>query len=135
MHGVRIAGGVLAMVFFAIAFMAMCNEYVGDILRLFGVHASIQEIFGAPFRLVAWLIGVPWQNCVLAGELIATELLFNEVVSYASLMDAIHQGLLSEKTQLVLTCALCGFAHLGSVESRSVDLAQWLQNVAQRSRI
>jgi len=117
-HGTDIAVSVITMVAFAIAFMAMCNYGLGKFLGLFGAHAQIQEIFGVFFAPVAWLIGVPWHECMFAGKLMATELLFNEVVSYHDLSAVIHGGgphVLAERTQMILTCALCGFAHLGSI--------------------
>ena len=117
-HSSEIAFNVVTMVAFAIAFMAMCNYGLAQVLGLFGVHAEIQEILGVPFAPVAFLIGVPWHDCLFAGKLMATELLFNEVVSYHDLSAVIHGGgpmVLAERTQMILTCALCGFAHLGSI--------------------
>jgi len=117
-HGTDIAVSVITMVAFAIAFMAMLNYGLGRFLGLFNLHAQIQEILGVPFAPIAWLVGVPWHDCMMAGKLMATELLFNEVVSYHDLSALIHSGgpaLLAERTQMILTCALCGFAHLGSI--------------------
>jgi CNT family concentrative nucleoside transporter len=116
--GTEIALSVVTMVAFAIGFMAMCNYGLGKVLGTFGMHAQIQEIFGVFFTPIAWLVGVPWHDCMFAGKLMATELLFNEVVSYHDLAAVIHGGgapVLAERTQMILTCALCGFAHLGSI--------------------
>jgi CNT family concentrative nucleoside transporter len=117
-HGTNIAVQVITMVAFAIGFMALCNHGLGKFLELFHMHAQIQDVLGVPFMPIAWLMGVPWHDCVLAGRLMATELLFNEVVSYGQLSQLIHAGgaqVLAERTQMILTCALCGFAHLGSI--------------------
>jgi CNT family concentrative nucleoside transporter len=117
MHGARIAVGVVVMVMFAIAFMAMANAGFNAILSTFHVQAQLQDVLGWPFAPLAYLMGVPWHDAVLSGRLIATELLFNEVVSYHDLVQAISTsgGMLAERTQMILTCALCGFAHLGSI--------------------
>jgi CNT family concentrative nucleoside transporter len=117
-HGVRIAVQVVVMVAFAIGFMSLCNHAVESILSVFHLHAQIQDILGVFFAPIAFLTGVPWHDCMLAGNLMATELIFNEVVSYGQLSQIIHGGgaiVLSPRTQMILTCALCGFAHLGSV--------------------
>ena len=117
-HGTEIAVSVITMVAFAIGLMGMLNYGLAQLLGVFGWHAQIQEIFAVPFMPIAWLIGVPWHDCFFAGKLIATEVLFNEVVSYHDLSQVIHGGgamVLAERTQMILTCALCGFAHLGSI--------------------
>ncbi|MDZ4837653.1 MAG: nucleoside transporter C-terminal domain-containing protein [Candidatus Melainabacteria bacterium] len=116
--GYEIAVKVVTMVAFAIAFMAMVNFGLGKFLALFGMHAQIQDIFAYPFMPIAWLLGVPWHECFHIGRLMATELLFNEVVSYGELAPVIHGAgayVLAARTQLIATVALCGFAHLGSL--------------------
>lgn len=121
-HGVsagwEIAVKVVTMVSFAIAFMSMCNWILGSGLSLFGLHAQIQDVFAYPFMPIAWFMGVPWHECFHVGRLMATELLFNEFVSYGELAPVIHGAgpyILAAKTQLIATAALCGFAHLGSL--------------------
>lgn len=118
MTGTDIAVKVITMVAFAIGFMAMVNFGLGKFLDLFGLHAQIQDVFAYPFMPVAWLIGVPWHECFHVGRLMATELLFNELVSYGELAPVIHGAgpyVLAAKTQLIASVALCGFAHLGSL--------------------
>jgi CNT family concentrative nucleoside transporter len=98
--------------------MALVNWALGAGLSVFGLHAQIQDVFAYPFMPIAWLMGVPWHECFHVGRLMATELLFNEFVSYGELAPVIHGAgpyVLAAKTQLIATAALCGFAHLGSL--------------------
>lgn len=116
--GTEIAIKVVTMVAFAIGFMALVNWALGAGLSVFGLHAQIQDVFAYPFMPIAWLMGVPWHECFHVGRLMATELLFNEFVSYGELAPVIHGAgpyVLAAKTQLIATAALCGFAHLGSL--------------------
>ncbi len=116
--GIEIATKVIFMVAFAISIMAMINFGLERFLGLFGISAQVQDVFAYPFMPVAWLIGVPWHDCFHVGRLMATELLFNEVVSYGELSPVIHgvgPFVLALRTQLIATVALCGFAHLGSI--------------------
>lgn len=118
MSGTDIAVKVITMVAFAIGFMAMVNCGLEYALSTFGLHASVQDLLAYPFMPVAWLIGVPWHECFHVGRLMATELVFNEVVSYGELAPVIHGAgpyVLAAKTQLIASVALCGFAHLGSI--------------------
>ena len=73
-HGTNIAVQVITMVAFAIGFMALCNHGLGKFLELFHMHAQIQDVLGVPFMPIAWLMGVPWHDCMLGGRLMATEL-------------------------------------------------------------
>ncbi len=116
--GTEIAIKVVTMVAFAIAFMALVNYLLGGFLSMFGLDLQIQDIFAYPFMPVAWLLGIPWHECFHVGRLMATELLFNEVVSYGELAPVIAGTgpyVLAAKSQLIATAALCGFAHLGSL--------------------
>ena len=116
--GTEIAVKVVTMVAFAIGFMAAVNYGLGQLLGVFGLEAQIQDIFAYPFMPIAWLLGVPWPDCFHIGRLMATELLFNEVVSYGELAPVIAGTgpyVLAARTQLIATVALCGFAHLGSL--------------------
>jgi CNT family concentrative nucleoside transporter len=116
--GTDIAVKVVTMVAFAIGIMAMLNCGFEKVLGLVGIHASIQDALALPFMPVAWLIGVPWHECFHVGRLMATELIFNEMVSFGELAPVIHGAgtfVLAAKTQLIASVALCGFAHLGSL--------------------
>jgi len=63
---------------------------------------------------VAWLIGIPWNEAGLAGELMGTKIVLNELVAYLSMAE-LPEGALSPRSDLILTYALCGFANLGSL--------------------
>lgn len=118
MDGAKIAGNVMIMVLVAVAFVSLMNGLLHAGLSVFGVSWQIQDIFGIFMTPVAWLMGVPWHEAFHVGRLMATEILVNEFVSYGELAKVIAgQGpyVLSAKTQLIATIALCGFANLGSI--------------------
>ena len=118
MAGAQIAMNVLVMVLVAIAMMALLNEIVSLPLHRMGFDLQVQDMLGYLLTPLAFLMGVPWHEAFHVGRLMATEILLNEYVSYGELA-AVIQGhgayVLSAKTQLIATVALCGFANLGSV--------------------
>jgi concentrative nucleoside transporter, CNT family len=118
MAGAQIAMNVLVMVLVAIAMMALLNGIVSLPLHRTGFDLQIQDMLGYLLTPLAFLMGVPWHEAFHVGRLMATEILLNEYVSYGELAGVI-QGhgayVLSAKTQLIATVALCGFANLGSV--------------------
>ncbi|NLB65497.1 MAG: nucleoside:proton symporter [Lentisphaerae bacterium] len=89
---------------------------VNSALRLLPLEpaVSLEQIFGWVMAPVMWLVGVPWAEAKVAGELMSLKTVFNEFVAYLALarQDA---GLLSEHSRLITIYALCGFANFSSV--------------------
>lgn len=77
------------------------------------VTFSLQTIFGWILAPIAWLIGVPWQDATLVGSFIGQKVVINEFVAYVDL--AKNLPLLQEKSALIATYALCGFANFSSI--------------------
>ena len=63
---------------------------------------------------VVWVLGIPWSEAVDAGQLLGTKVALNELVAYIE-MSQLPDGTLSEKSALIMTYAVCGFANFGSV--------------------
>ncbi len=77
------------------------------------IPPSLGEILGFVFAPVAWLIGVPWHDCGLIGNLLGTRMALNEVIAYIAL--GTHKATLDPRSFTIATFALCGFANLGSI--------------------
>jgi CNT family concentrative nucleoside transporter len=77
------------------------------------VPGSLGEILGYVFWPVAWLIGVPAQDCSLIGNLLGTRMALNEVIAYIAL--GAHKAMITPRAFTIATFALCGFANLGSI--------------------
>ena len=74
---------------------------------------SLGQILGFVFAPVAWLIGVPWRDCGIIGNLLGTRMALNEVIAYIAL--GTHKATLDPRSFTIATFALCGFANLGSI--------------------
>ena len=77
---------------------------------------SLQTLFGTILRPLAWLMGVPWSEAGLVGNLLGIKLSLNEFVAYGQLGNYIHspEGL-SPRAIVISTYALCGFANFSSI--------------------
>ena len=64
---------------------------------------------------IAFAIGVDWSESVLVGSLLGQKTVINEFVAYLSLADMKAAGVLSEKSIVISTYALCGFANFSSI--------------------
>jgi len=107
-----------------IALIALVNGLLGWCGGLLGYPTlSLQLILGYLFAPLAFVLGVPWSEAVTAGSLIGEKLVLNEFVAYvdmAPLIDPVQAAangvaVLSHKTQVIITFALCGFANLSSI--------------------
>jgi CNT family concentrative nucleoside transporter len=77
------------------------------------VPGSLGQILGYLFAPVAWLIGVPWHDCMAIGNLLGTRMALNEVIAYIAL--GAEKATLAPRSFTIATFALCGFANLGSI--------------------
>ncbi|MEZ8702072.1 NupC/NupG family nucleoside CNT transporter [Vibrio cyclitrophicus] len=113
MSGLRIAVAVGATLLAFISVIAMLNGLLGMAGDWFGVNLSFELILGYVFAPVAWLIGVPWSEAVVAGSLIGNKIVVNEFVAFIQLMDV--KDALSEHSQAIVIFALCGFANISTM--------------------
>lgn len=76
---------------------------------------SLGNALGTLCSPIAWLIGIPWRDARLVGNLIGTRAVLNEFIAYSQLGTLAHSGAISTRTLAIATFALCGFANIGSV--------------------
>ena len=112
--GVRIIVAVAAVLIVAIALVHLANLFLSLLPEIGGFRLSLQRILGWLLMPVAWLIGIPWNEAGLAGELMGTKIVLNELVAYLSMAE-LPADALSPRSATILTYALCGFANLGSL--------------------
>ncbi|NOX37373.1 MAG: NupC/NupG family nucleoside CNT transporter [Calditrichaeota bacterium] len=113
--GLKLAANVGGMLIAFIALIAMLNYILGWAGGLVGVDISLNKLFGWILAIPAWLIGVPSHDILNFGSLLGTKIVINEFVAYLNLADLIKNNVLSEKTILMATYALCGFANFSSI--------------------
>lgn len=113
-QGLILAANIGAMLIAFIALIAMLNGILGAVGGWIGLeHLSLEWILGHVFRIVAVLMGVPWEESITAGSLIGQKLVLNEFIAYANFAEIKDQ--LSPYSQAVITFALCGFANFSSI--------------------
>lgn len=76
---------------------------------------SLEYIFGQVFRIFAFAMGVDWSNTLQVGSLLGQKMVINEFIAYSSLAEMKGAGLLNEKSIIISTYALCGFANFSSI--------------------
>ena len=112
--GLHMALNIAAMLISFLALIALCDGIMG------GVHAhlawfpsSLEAILGVLFAPIAWVIGVPWHDCRLIGNLLGVRMVLNELVAFSMLGP--QKVLLDPRSFTIATFALCGFANFSSI--------------------
>jgi len=145
--GMKVSINVVAMLIGVIALIALIDAllgYFGHFLSWIGVslnivglnvdHLRLKDVVGSFFSLFAIVMGVPVKESLSVGSLMGTKMVINEFVAYTDLSPMIQHGILSAKSVVIASFALCGFANFSSVAiqlggigalapSRKADLA------------
>ena len=111
--GLMVVLNISAVLIVFVALVALVNVMVGGIV-LFDAPLTVERVLGWLFMPVAWLTGVEWADAGKAGGLLGVKLTLTEFVAFIRL-GAIPDGEITERTRMLMTYALCGFANIGSV--------------------
>ena len=107
--GLKLAANVGAMLVAFISIVALLNYIFGI------VGTSIEEILSIIFKPLAWTMGVPWNEAGYVGTLMGEKIVFTELIAFGDLQSMISKNQLSERSAIIASYALCGFANFGSI--------------------
>ncbi len=113
-NGLQIFLNVIAMLIVVMAIVFLINSSLGLLPLLNGQPITLELILGYLFSPLAWFMGIPWEESLIAGQLLGVKTALNEFVAYLYLSDTTTYNL-SEKSRLIMLYALCGFANFSSV--------------------
>ncbi|MBI5573948.1 MAG: NupC/NupG family nucleoside CNT transporter [Elusimicrobia bacterium] len=116
--GLQLALNVAGCLIAFLSLLARLNFLIGWTGGLFGVAGlSLQKIFGFIFAPLAWIMGVPWKDCFIIGNLMGVKTAVNEFVAYFDFAVFIKEnpGVLAERSMIIVTYALCGFSNFLSI--------------------
>lgn len=112
--GIQLLINIIAMLIVLVALVHLINIMLGLFPHINGRPVTLQLIMGLIMSPVTWLMGIPWDESFTAGSLMGTKTVLNELLAYLD-MSRLAKGALSEKSSLIMTYALCGFANPGSL--------------------
>lgn len=112
--GLQIAMNVGATLIVFVALVAMVNGILGLFPPVAGAPLSVERGLGVLFAPLVWAIGVPWKDAPIAGSLLGVKLVLTEFTAFIKL-GAVPLGEIEERTRILMTYALCGFANVASV--------------------
>jgi concentrative nucleoside transporter, CNT family len=112
-EGLHLALNVAAMLISFLSLVALVNLLLGKLGGLVGVSLSLQTILGYAFMPLALVMGVPWKDAFVIGDLLGTRMVLNELIAYSKLGTL--KEALDPRTFTIATYALCGFANFSSI--------------------
>ena len=107
--GLKLAANVGAMMVAFVSIVAMINYLLGF------AGTSMESILGFIFKPLAWTMGVPWSEAGTLGTLMGEKIVFTELIAYGDLKELMSSGAISDRTAIIASYALCGFANFGSI--------------------
>ncbi len=117
--GGQLAFNVAIMLIAFLALIALLDGVMGGMHNWLALHhfrffpSSLDAVLGALFAPIAWLIGIPWHDARLVGNLLGTRMVLNEIVAYSML--GAQKAALDARSFTIATFALCGFANFSSI--------------------
>ena len=109
-QGLKLAANIGAMLIAFISILSMINFTLEHFLNI-----NLQEILGIIFSPLAWTMGIPWKEANIVGRLMGEKIVLTELIAYGSLGDLINNNLISERSAIISSYALCWFANFGSI--------------------
>jgi len=121
---VLLVANIIANLISFLAFVAFLNGIVSWLGGLLGApYITFEYIMGKIFIPVAWLMGVPNEECDTVAGLVAIKTIVNEFAAYAKLSELIKLKAISKRSETIATYALCGFSNPGSIGSSLAALS------------
>jgi concentrative nucleoside transporter, CNT family len=112
--GLSLLLNIVAMLIVLIALVTLANLALGLLPDIAGKPLTLQRALGVVMAPLVWLLGIPWAEAVPAGALMGSKTILNEFIAYID-MSQLPPGTLSDRSRVIMTYALCGFANFGSL--------------------
>jgi CNT family concentrative nucleoside transporter len=112
--GIALLINVIGMLVVLVSLVALLNECISLLPHVSGAPITLQRLCSPVFMPIAWMIGVPWSEAGAAGALLGTKTVLNEFLAYLEMIKAPPEAL-SDRSRLLMTYALCGFANFGGL--------------------
>ena len=113
-EGVQLLVNIVAMLVVLVALVSLANQILGLLPEIGGSPVTLQRMLGIVMAPLVWIMGIPWPEAAAAGALMGTKTVLNELIAYVDLAG-LPASALSERSRLMMTYALCGFANFGSL--------------------
>ncbi len=114
LQGMQLLINIIAMLIVLVALVSLVNLMLGVLPDIEGKAITLEYLLGLVMAPLTWLMGIPWAEAQTAGMLMGTKTVLNELLAYLQLAGVEGEAL-SQRSRIIMTYALCGFANFGSL--------------------
>ena len=112
--GLELLLNIVAMLLVLVALVYLVNAMLGLLPNVGGAAISLQRLLGLVMAPVCWLMGLPWDQAIIAGSLMGTKTVLNELIAYVD-FSKLPPDTLDPRSRLIMLYAMCGFANFASL--------------------
>ena len=113
-NGLTLLMNIIAMIIVMVALVHLVNAVLAQLPAVGGTGITLEGLLGYLMSPVTWLMGIPWSEASLTGQLMGTKTILTEFLAYLKL-GQIPVDELSQRSRIIITYALCGFANFISL--------------------
>ncbi len=113
-EGLAIIWNIATMLIAMLALLFLVNAILGAFPDVAGAALSLQRILGWIFAPLMYLIGIPMEEAAKAGQIMGVKTVLTEFIAFLDLSQ-VPTDQMSDRTRLITTYAICGFANFGSM--------------------
>jgi len=113
-NGLQLFLNIVAMIIVIVALVYLVNATLGMFPDIYGETVTLERILGVLMAPLTMMMGIPWSEAFITGQLMGTKVVLTEFVAYVR-FGQLPVEELSERTRIIMTYALCGFANFVSL--------------------
>jgi CNT family concentrative nucleoside transporter len=112
--GVKLLITIIAILIVLVALVNLANQLLAFLPEFNNQPITLQGILGMVMAPITFLMGIPASEITTTGSLMGTKIILNEFIAYIELLN-LPADALQERSKLIMTYAMCGFANIGSL--------------------
>ena len=113
-NGLQLLLNIIAMIIVIVALVYLVNAILGVFPDIYGEAITLERILGVLMAPLTMMMGIPWNEAFITGQLMGTKVVLTEFVAYVR-FGQLPVEELTERTRIIMTYALCGFANFVSL--------------------
>jgi len=113
-NGLQLLLNIIAMIIVIVALVYLVNATLGVFPDIYGEAITLERILGVLMAPLTMMMGIPWNEAFITGQLMGTKVVLTEFVAYVR-FGQLPVEELTERTRIIMTYALCGFANFVSL--------------------